>query len=68
MSSFSLEGLLDEALGLVAVADDLRQLKAVRVRFLGRKGELTAQLKQLSDLPAAERRSAGQAGKVHRGP
>lgn len=61
MASPSPEGLLDEALGLVADAADTRTLDSVRVRFLGKKGELTGLLKQLGRLPADERRAAGQA-------
>jgi len=36
-------------------------LDAVRVAYLGKKGEITAQLKNLGQLPAAERPEAGQA-------
>jgi phenylalanyl-tRNA synthetase alpha chain len=60
MSSPSPEGLLDEALGLVANASDERALDQVRVRFLGKKGELTGLLKQLGSLPPEQRREAGQ--------
>lgn len=60
MSSPSPEGLLDEALGLVADASDERALDQVRVRFLGKKGELTGLLKQLGSLPPEQRREAGQ--------
>jgi phenylalanyl-tRNA synthetase alpha chain len=61
MATPSPEGLLDEALGLVADATDARTLESVRVRFLGKKGELTELLKQLGRLPAEQRRAAGQA-------
>jgi phenylalanyl-tRNA synthetase alpha chain len=36
-------------------------LDTVRVHYLGKKGSLTGQLKQLGKLPASERRAAGQA-------
>ena len=36
------------------------ELESLRVRFLGKKGELTALLKGLKDLPQAERPAAGQ--------
>ena len=36
-------------------------LDSVRVAYLGKKGELTAQLKNLGQLPASERPAAGQA-------
>ncbi len=55
------EGLLAEALSLVSQAADDRTLDNVRVRFLGKKGELTGLLKQLGALPADQRREAGQA-------
>jgi phenylalanyl-tRNA synthetase alpha chain len=45
----------------IAAAEDLHALDAVRTRFLGRKGEVTALLKQLGTLPAAERPAAGAA-------
>ncbi len=38
---------------------DLAALDEVRVRWLGKKGTLTEQLKSLGALPAAERRDAG---------
>ena len=61
MSQSTSESLLDEALGLVADADDERTLDEVRVRFLGKKGALTGQLKELGQLPPDQRREAGQA-------
>jgi len=61
MGQTAAESLLDEALGLVAGAEDERTLDDVRVRFLGKKGALTAQLKELGKLPPEQRREAGQA-------
>ena len=55
------QDLLGDALEQVAQADSERALDEVRVRFLGKKGALTAQLKTLGQLPAEERREAGQA-------
>jgi phenylalanyl-tRNA synthetase alpha chain len=55
-----IESLLARARAELSAAVDLAQLDAVRVRYLGKKGELTAQLKQLGGLPDAERRAAGQ--------
>ena len=43
-----------------AAADSPAALDEVRVRFLGKKGELTEQLKQLGSLPAEQRPAAGQ--------
>lgn len=62
----ALEGLMSRARAAVAGAADLAALDEVRVRFLGKKGELTALLKNLGTLPAAERPAAGQAINVAR--
>ncbi|MDH3527829.1 MAG: phenylalanine--tRNA ligase subunit alpha [Gammaproteobacteria bacterium] len=45
----------------VGTAADAAALDAARVRYLGKKGLLTQQLKQLGGLPAEERPAAGQA-------
>ncbi|MDH4047663.1 MAG: phenylalanine--tRNA ligase subunit alpha [Gammaproteobacteria bacterium] len=44
----------------IADANNLAALDAVRVAFLGKKGELTVCLKNLSALPADQRPAAGQ--------
>ncbi|MFQ5546905.1 MAG: phenylalanine--tRNA ligase subunit alpha [Woeseia sp.] len=41
-------------------AADLKSLDAVRVTYLGKKGALTARMKELGQLPAEERPAAGQ--------
>jgi len=56
-----LDGLVARAREAAAGAADLAALEEVRVHFLGRKGEVTALLKNLGTLPAAERPAAGQA-------
>ena len=56
-----LRDLLEQALEEVAVAADERGLDDVRIRYLGKKGEVTQRLKQLGSLPEAERPAAGQA-------
>ncbi len=61
MADTSPDSLLDQALELVAESGDTRALDEVRVRFLGKKGELTGLLKQLGQLPPDQRREAGQA-------
>ena len=43
----ALEQLLNDAIGEVDAANDLIRLDQVRVDYLGRKGMLTQQLKQL---------------------
>lgn len=52
--------LLEQAQSAVAGATALDELNAVRVKYLGRKGLLTVQLKELGKLPAGERPAAGQ--------
>jgi len=44
----------------ISAADDRAELERVRVEYLGRKGSLTARLKQLGRLPAEERPAAGE--------
>jgi phenylalanyl-tRNA synthetase alpha chain len=55
-----LASLSRQALAEVAASGDLAALDDVRVRWLGKSGVLTAQLKSLGALPAAERPAAGQ--------
>jgi phenylalanyl-tRNA synthetase alpha chain len=51
--------LTGQALAEVAACGDLAALEDVRVRWLGKKGSLTEQLKALGSLSAAERPAAG---------
>ena len=53
--------LLDAATEQIAAASDLSNLDQIRVRYLGKSGLLTAQLKQLGKLPKEQRPQAGQA-------
>ena len=55
-----LSELLRLAASEIDAASDPAALDRVRVAYLGKKGELTARLKALSDLPVAERPAAGQ--------
>ena len=55
-----LEKLARESLEAVAAAGDMAALDALRVRYLGKKGELTAILKQMGKLSAEERPAMGQ--------
>ena len=55
----NLTALTEEALALVAQADDLQTLDAIRVDYLGKKGQLTALLKTLGKLSSDERPAAG---------
>ncbi|MDH4022441.1 MAG: phenylalanine--tRNA ligase subunit alpha, partial [Gammaproteobacteria bacterium] len=56
----NVETLLVQARDAVATARDLAALDAVRVRYLGKKGQLTALLKQLGGMPGEQRRAQGQ--------
>ena len=49
----------ETALQEIERAADLAALQELRVRYLGKKGELTRQLKGLGSLPPEERRTAG---------
>jgi len=60
-SPLDIEELVTEASKQIAQAAELAQLDDVRVRYLGKSGLLTAQLKQLGALPKEERPAAGQA-------
>lgn len=56
-----LDNLLEQASDSIGRSNDMAALDAVRVAYLGKKGEITAQLKNLGQLPAEERPAAGQA-------
>ena len=56
-----LRDLLEQALNDVAGAADERSLDDTRIRYLGKKGEITQRLKRLGGLPETERPVAGQA-------
>jgi len=51
----------DRALGDIAAARSTADLEQIRIRVLGRSGELTARLRSLGAIPAAERPQVGQA-------
>lgn len=54
------EQLLQQAQELIEHASDLKTLDQTRVHYLGKKGLLTALLKQLGKLPVTERPEAGK--------
>jgi len=54
------DDLISRAQAEIVSSRDLAGLDAVRVKYLGKKGELTLQLKQLGTLSAEERPAAGQ--------
>ncbi|MDE0690627.1 MAG: phenylalanine--tRNA ligase subunit alpha [Gammaproteobacteria bacterium] len=55
----NVDSITSSALSDVARARDERALDEVRVRYLGKRGELTALLKSLGAMPAEERPAAG---------
>lgn len=54
-----IESLVQSLLTSIAQVTEVEALEQLRVQALGKNGNLTAQLKQLSQLPAAERPAAG---------
>ncbi|MEX2502300.1 MAG: phenylalanine--tRNA ligase subunit alpha [Trueperaceae bacterium] len=54
----------DEARAEIQAAGDLRTLQEVRVRWLGKKGRITAELRTLGGMEPEERREAG--ARIHR--
>jgi phenylalanyl-tRNA synthetase alpha chain len=56
-----------ELLAKIAAAATADQLEELRVKYLGRSGLVTAQLRQLSELPPAERKAAGARANQLRG-
>src|SRR5690625_7419322 len=50
----------EKALEEIRNASDLQALQELRVRYLGKKGEITQRLKSLAQLPPDERREAGK--------
>ncbi|MDD9875225.1 MAG: phenylalanine--tRNA ligase subunit alpha [Gammaproteobacteria bacterium] len=55
-----LSELSADARRAIAGADSPAALEALRVGYLGKKGRITAQLKQLGGLPPAQRKEAGR--------
>ena len=62
-----LEAIAKKAFEELAQSQDLKALDAVRVKYLGKKGELTAILKQMGKLSAEERPIIGQLANQVRG-
>ncbi len=55
-----LQNIREEALKQIQSADVLEKLNEVRVKFLGKKGELTAVLKSMKDVAPEDRPKVGQ--------
>ena len=60
MLNEQLEKIKNEALDAIHAAGDLDGLNEVRVKYLGKKGELTAVLKSLKDVAPEDRPKVGQ--------
>ncbi|MFA6636533.1 MAG: phenylalanine--tRNA ligase subunit alpha [Candidatus Omnitrophota bacterium] len=52
---------------VIAECGSLEEVEAVKVKFLGRKAELTGVLKSVASLPADEKKQAGKAANLLRG-
>lgn len=57
----SIQELVERALAHIAQADSLAALEQARVQYVGKSGELTAQMKLLGSLAPEERKPFGQA-------
>lgn len=55
-----LQSILERGRSAVGSASDLKDLDQVRVEYLGKKGQVTAVLKTLGQLPHEERKEVGQ--------
>ena len=67
MTQDDLRRLEEEALATLAQAGDAAALEGWRVRYLGRKGRLTAALRAVGALAASERPAAGEAANRAKG-
>ena len=56
-----MQGLRDSSIKAILEADDIELLESLRVKYLGKKGELTGILRQMGKLSAEERPVMGQA-------
>ncbi len=59
-TALGIQSLQETAIERIAQSADLMALDQVRVRYLGKSGELTALLKRLGTLPPEKRPAAGQ--------
>ena len=55
-----LQSIKEEAIRQIEASDVPEKLNEVRVKFLGKKGELTAVLKAMKDVAPEERPKVGQ--------
>ena len=61
-----LRAIYTEGMAAIASASDLSSLEEVRVRFLGRKADLTMLLRSIPELPAEQRPEMGKVGNLIR--
>ncbi len=62
-----MQGLRDSSIKAILEADDIELLESLRVKYLGKKGELTGILRQMGNLSAEERPVMGQLANQLRG-
>ena len=55
-----MQQLRDTAISAILKAENVESLEAMRIKYLGKKGELTAILKQMGSLSPEERPVMGQ--------
>src|SRR5262249_2590127 len=67
MSSDRIEQIAIEATAAIEAAKGTAELEDLRVRYLGRKSELTTILRGIADLPAEERGTIGAGANRARG-
>ena len=60
----SIDSIYQEALDELSGVSDTEALEALTVRYLGRKGRLTAFLRNISSLPAEQRADAGKKANI----
>ena len=60
-----LQKLREASVAAILQADDITALENLRVKYLGKKGELTAILKQMGRLSAEERPAMGRESGFH---
>ncbi len=63
----SIQDLLARALAQIGAAETLAALDQARVQYVGKSGELTAQMKTLGSLPADQKKQFGQAVNTAKG-
>ena len=61
-----LDAILKNGLSEIENANDLKVLDEVRVKFLGKQGELTSILRNMKEIPPEERKDVGMVANVVR--